>query len=186
LQNPVSNPSGFPSGSGSGNGWEVLANSSGSLAAEAYLSGASTLAPGEAITLGALFEVGGAQDLALRYRTAGGALVDVAATYVTNDAADFDNDGDVDGADLTAWKGAYGDGFSADADQDGDSDGADFLAWQRGLSGSGGAVVAVPEPASLMLFSCAVTGLAPFIKCRSRRRERSCIAHGEALFKIAA
>ena len=69
LQNPLSNPAGFPSGNGSGNGWEELANLNDEIAGEAYLLGASTLAPGEAVTLGALFEAGGAEDLALRYRT---------------------------------------------------------------------------------------------------------------------
>jgi hypothetical protein len=173
LQNPLSNPPGFPSGNGSGNGWEELGNLNDTLAAEAYLLGASTLAPGEAITLGELFDVGGAQDLALRYRAAGGALVDVAATYVAHDAADFDNDGDVDAGDLAAWKGAYGNGFTADADQDGDSDGADFLTWQRELGGSGGAAVAVPEPAALIPLGCSVAAFMPLHRrLRTRRQSR--------------
>ncbi|MBA3480247.1 MAG: hypothetical protein H0T51_00395, partial [Pirellulales bacterium] len=171
LQNPLSNPPSFPAGNGIGNGWEELANLDDTLAAEAYLLGASTLAPGEAITLGALFEEGGAQDLALRYRTSGGALVDVAATYVANDAADFDNDGDVDAADLAAWKGAFGNGFAADADQDGDSDGSDCLTWQRELGGNGGAVMVVPEAATSIPMGCSVAALVP-LHSRLRRRKR--------------
>src|SRR5690606_628727 len=42
--------------------------------------------------------------------------------------ADFDNDGDVDGDDLTMWEGGFGNSDAGDADGDGDSDGADFLA----------------------------------------------------------
>jgi T5SS/PEP-CTERM-associated repeat protein len=70
--------------------------------------------------------------------------------------ADFDNDGDVDGADLTQWQGDFGVNALSNADGDGDSDGADFLAWQRQL-GSGVPSVAasevVPEPESALLFA---------------------------------
>ena len=38
--------------------------------------------------------------------------------------ADFDRDGDVDGADLTVWNSAYGLNSYADANSDGQSDGA--------------------------------------------------------------
>lgn len=44
--------------------------------------------------------------------------------------ADFDDDGDVDGDDLTIWKGNVGPTAAADANADGITDGADFLAWQ--------------------------------------------------------
>ena len=75
---------------------------------------------------------------------------------------DFDDDGDVDGSDLSAWSTSFGPGDGADADNDGDSDGADFLAWQRNL-GSGVASVttalpeagAVPEPSTLALIALA-------------------------------
>jgi uncharacterized membrane protein len=69
-------------------------------------------------------------------------------------AADFDMDGDVDGADLTMWRGAFGLNAEGDADDDGDTDGADFLVWQRQLSGGarvGATSSAAPEPASLCL-----------------------------------
>jgi len=72
-------------------------------------------------------------------------------------SADFDGDGDVDGADLAVWQSSFGIGAGADADGDGDSDGADFIVWQLHL-GSGlpltGQGQAVPEPAGLglMLF----------------------------------
>jgi hypothetical protein len=59
--------------------------------------------------------------------------------------SDFNGDGAVDGLDLAVWKQGFGTNF----------DGADFLAWQQGI-GSGltatGSAVAVPEPATLLLF----------------------------------
>jgi hypothetical protein len=82
--------------------------------------------------------------------------------------ADFDEDGDVDGADLVKWKAGYGaDGdanhMAGDADGDKDVDGNDFLNWQRGV-GNGvrakPAVGAVPEPATLMLGCVAAIGMA--------------------------
>ncbi|QDT73030.1 LamG-like jellyroll fold domain-containing protein [Lacipirellula limnantheis] len=46
-------------------------------------------------------------------------------------AADFNNTGGVNAADLAVWKAAFGANANADADDDGRSDGADFLRWQR-------------------------------------------------------
>ncbi len=67
---------------------------------------------------------------------------------------DFDGDGDVDGADLTVWRGAYGPGAAGDADGDGDTDGNDFLVWQQNVGAglpAAGAAGAVPEPATLAM-----------------------------------
>lgn len=85
-------------------------------------------------------------------------------------AADFNNDGRVDGLDLAAWKSAYGQpANAADANNDGVTDGADFLVWQREF-GSGvaaaPAVGAVPEPASIALISLAAMGLAAYGRAR--------------------
>lgn len=80
-------------------------------------------------------------------------------TEVPGLTADFNDDGYVDGGDLTAWKGQFGTGNGADADGDGDSDGADFLAWQREF-GMGvpptplsATVASVPEPGALVTAS---------------------------------
>lgn len=68
-------------------------------------------------------------------------------------AADFDEDGDVDGDDFLAWQNGFGLGTTradGDADADGDVDGDDFLIWQdqfRNASG-GGALAPVPEPST--------------------------------------
>ena len=66
-------------------------------------------------------------------------------------AADFNQNGTVDGTDLAQLLNAYGVGPGGDADGDADTDGADLLEWQRQFSGSAGAVTAVPEPSSAML-----------------------------------
>jgi len=77
--------------------------------------------------------------------------------------ADFDNDGDVDSADLGQWEGDSGLNSNSDADLDGDSDGSDFLAWQRQFGGgltSIASLQAVPEPSTLALVGgLAIAGL---------------------------
>lgn len=77
-------------------------------------------------------------------------------------SADFNDDGFVNGADLTLWKGAFGTTAVGDANGDGVSNGADFLIWQRQFTGApaAAAVGVVPEPASLALVGVALGGLA--------------------------
>jgi len=109
---------------------------------------------------------------------------------------DFDNDGDVDGADFLAWQRDPGlgsltdweEGFggpiaaiSADFDNDNDVDGFDFLTWQRDTNVgnladwesefgmTGGPLVAasaVPEPATGLLL---LMGLGFALQFRSKR-----------------
>ena len=68
---------------------------------------------------------------------------------------DFDHDRDVDGADLTEWRGDFGLNADSDADMDSDSDGSDFLIWQRHLGevAPPPGFAAVPEPTALSLVS---------------------------------
>lgn len=77
-------------------------------------------------------------------------------------AADFNRDGDVDGADLTIWSAKLGQESGAtqtdgDATGDGAVDGADFLAWQQQLTASAVAAAGVvPEPATVALLITAL------------------------------
>jgi GH35 family endo-1,4-beta-xylanase len=79
--------------------------------------------------------------------------------------ADLDDDGDVDGDDLTAWKTAIETGSGGDTDGDGDADGADFLAWQRQLGMvestplAIAAAAVVPEPRGLLSFIAGLTAV---------------------------
>ncbi|WP_428307446.1 dockerin type I domain-containing protein [Lacipirellula sp.] len=81
-------------------------------------------------------------------------------------AADFNQNGVVDGADLTAWKSGFGTGTTkaqGDANADGKVDGADFLVWQRQfgqLPPSAVAAGVVPEPAAFAMALSAVGALA--------------------------
>lgn len=165
LQNPSLNPPGFAAGSGVGDGWEQLGTATSQKVQEGFLLGASTLAPGESVSLGKLFS-GATQDLALRYRTSAGTFVNVAATYVSRPAlaGDFNQDDVVDAADLAVWRGAFGASSAGDADGDGDTDGNDFLAWQQqfGATAMQASVVAqtIPEPHAAALAGCAL-GLLP-------------------------
>ena len=90
-------------------------------------------------------------DYTLEYLTTGDLAGYTVLTVLTPEpGADFDIDGDIDGADFLAWQrgespmplsdfdlNAWKESFhalSGDYDADGDTDGADFLAWQRGES----------------------------------------------------
>ena len=94
---------------------------------------------------------------------------------------DFNEDGQVDGNDLTAWRNGFGLRENAthgqgDADADFDVDAADFLIWQRQF-GSVPAVVGgqvVPEPASILLVMGACAGV-----CRLAVRRRYELAVNE-------
>ncbi len=86
-------------------------------------------------------------------------LRDIGYTTITPtpvfNPADFNEDGDVDSADLLIWQSAYGVNPNGDTDNDGDSDGRDFLFWQRAYTGPGPltAAVAVPEPSTILLLA---------------------------------
>ena len=90
--------------------------------------------------------------------TGGGDLVAYAVEVVGN--ADFDSDGDVDGADFLAWQRGFGATSDAtpqqgDANADFQVDAEDFAIWQAGFAGNEwNAIVysfSVPEPDSFML-----------------------------------
>ncbi|NOY41543.1 MAG: matrixin family metalloprotease [Planctomycetes bacterium] len=76
--------------------------------------------------------------------------VESAVTYFE---ADFNEDGDVDADDLSAWQASFGVDAGGDTDGDGDSDGVDFLTWQSQLGSSGpfSPAISVPEPSAFGL-----------------------------------
>jgi glucose/arabinose dehydrogenase len=88
-------------------------------------------------------------------------------------AADFNQDGLVDAADLTMWETAWGNQTSTagDANLDGTTDGRDLLIWQRqayGAAAGAPQTTAIPEP---NLAALAVLGAAT-AACRRRRQTR--------------
>lgn len=97
----------------------------------------------------------------------------VAALHETFAASDFNEDGDVDGADLAKWQSGFGDASvrvwhrHGDATGDDAVDGADFLLWQRQLGAAAiGAGRVVPEPASwgIAAIAALVIRLRPFAR----------------------
>ena len=104
------------------------------------------------------------------------ALTDIGWSVVappppTYNVADFNEDTFVNGADLTMWKGAFGQSANGDADGDNDSDGRDYLIWQRNfgatssLPAGSGAFAPVPEPSGAL---AAIIGAAAYIAFRRR------------------
>ncbi|MBN1853220.1 MAG: hypothetical protein JW829_10870 [Pirellulales bacterium] len=99
-------------------------------------------------------------------------VVEVAAAEEDN--ADFDSDNDVDGSDFLVWQKNFpiSNGSAAQANGDATHDGnvnADDLAiWktQFGTLAGVGAMHAIPEPASVLLFILGALGLIPVARCR--------------------
>lgn len=78
--------------------------------------------------------------------------------------ADFDGDGDIDGADFLRWQRGFGltsqtDNSNGDANGDGTVDGIDLAAWQAKFGGPPlvAAISTVPEPSSALLALFALT-----------------------------
>jgi hypothetical protein len=95
-------------------------------------------------------------------------------------AADFNNDGMVNGKDLTLWRNSAGRNAGGDADGDGDSDGADFLTWQRqtGNPRADASTAPIPEPSTVTLAIMGVAGLAALALRRRGARPASRV-HGD-------
>lgn len=73
--------------------------------------------------------------------------------------ADFNEDSNVDQADLAIFLASYGLNSGGDANNDGNTNGADFLLWQRQITAGSPALVGtqtVPEPTSAMLLLLAI------------------------------
>ncbi len=91
----------------------------------------------------------------------------------TEDGADFDIDGDVDGDDFLIWQRGYGrpDAKFAEGDANGDGqvNGLDFLIWQSGYGTPlDKSLAALPEPSTGFLLAACLIGAAG--RYRPRRR----------------
>lgn len=155
-------------GDGPGETWEEGGHPSAQYVAEAFLLGSTTLAPGASLSLGRAYNAAvDARDLAFRYRVAGQAgLVDGLIGYDDDAPAivgDYDNDFDVDGADLLVWQRVLGGATPLPNDATPSSvDGEDLVAW-RAAFGAAGATAAsepagasAPEPKALAMWLCGV------------------------------
>ncbi len=165
------NQGGFPAGNGTGNGWEEIGGAGAKIIGEGYLTGNSAVGDGASVSLGAAFNTAGAHDLAFRYS--------VVPTQPLS--ADFDGDGDADGADLLTWqrnRGLTGTAVKAEGDANGDMnvDAADLAAWKTDFGSSGAtgagtvvrgfvryvapAAAATPEPGGVVLAGLGLATLA--------------------------
>ena len=95
----------------------------------------------------------------------------VAFTAAANPSADFDADGDADGADFLAWQRGIGTSMGAahsqgDANRDGAVDGADLDHWRASVSAAA-AQTTIPEPASAAMTATAALAL---LAAAGRRR----------------
>jgi hypothetical protein len=81
----------------------------------------------------------------------------------TTEDADFDGDGDIDGADFLTWQrgvGTAGTQAQGNADGQGLIDGADLAIWEAQFGTATAASAPVPEPASALLALAAAVGAA--------------------------
>lgn len=83
---------------------------------------------------------------------------------VDDDSADFDEDGDADGADFLIWQRGVSITTGAelsdgDADHDGAVDGDDLAVWTTQFGAAAPAATSVPEPATAMMAVLAIAGV---------------------------
>lgn len=183
------NVPGLPAGNGSGNGWEEGGGGGNTGLSESYLTGSSPVKDSASIGLGAAFNVGGTHDLVFRYG--------VQSNLVNS--ADFDIDGDVDGADFLTWQRGLGmadpitraNGDADNLDPDGDGplensvDANDLAIWKSAWQPQStlvqgfvryvtSGVEGVPEPGSLV-----IAGMGLGVLALGRRRSADARAASE-------
>ncbi len=117
------------------------------------------LAGGDSYPLGNLYDAAsGIPDLELTFLIDGDFNPTPGVVLFTplTPTADFDADGDVDGADFLAWQRGLGKSIDAtradgDADHDFDVDAADLAVWRSDYAAALAAVASVPEPSAAAL-----------------------------------
>lgn len=164
---------------------------------EFFLDGNSAFTSSRTESLGKIFNTSTApasRDLQFTYSTIFGDVITGVVEYFSApdpSNADFDDDGDVDGADLLIWQRGFGTGTTSaqgNADGDGDVDAADLAIWktQFGMTGlATGSAAAVPEPAGLGLASLAL-GLFASLRRRLTRRLATAKVAASAAVIVAA
>ena len=93
----------------------------------------------------------------------GNVTVFLSVVSASPNPANFNGDGQVNGADLEIWQAGFGltnqsNHSAGDANGDGVVDGADFLVWQHSLT-AGSPATQTPEPTALLLVSVTFIGL---------------------------
>jgi hypothetical protein len=156
-----------------GGDWVQFGNATSSFVGELKASEGTTLSPGASFSLGSLFNVSGAQDLAFQFTlNAPGSPIAGEVVYepITALTADFDGDADVDGADFLTWQRGLGVSSGAqrddgDANGDGAVNGFDLTLWrvQFGDPAALPVVASVPEPSASIIFGIAL------VMCGGRR-----------------
>lgn len=146
-------------GTGVGESWDEGGSSSAYRLIESFLLGSTELAADASVSVGNAYnESVDARDLQFRFNSVDAGPYAGIVEYIGQTAhADFDGDGDVDGADFLVWQRGFGITGTAtlgqgDANNDKNVDSADLAIW-RNQFGTGTGVsslgsIAVPEPAT--------------------------------------
>jgi hypothetical protein len=156
-------------------GW-VEASPTSSALSELNPSSQSLLNSGAAVSLGALYNPAGTQDLTFEFHIAGNAGSTTGIVmYGSLLSGDFNRDGKVDAGNYVLWRAMNGQqvarGFGADGNGDGMIDNSDYDLWRSNfdIAGSGagnGLSASVPEPSAALLLIASICGVSAFSRAR--------------------
>ena len=124
-----------------------------------------TMAPGESIDLGTVWDTQKSPNLQFKYQTTDGVVHNSYVVFLNATGTsepltgDFNGDGIVDLSDYTVWRnhlGATGSNLAADSDANGVVDQADYLAWKTNFGATAPSAMQtsstqVPEPGTAVL-----------------------------------